>query len=776
LIDTGNTVALDVYGRVLSGTWNVQNLNQLTSTGITLITNDNAISGKLSTTGTLLSAVIVTGSIIINNPNFTGLGTVFVTQAANQVYISGSASAGAGEINTASNGTLGLGLFSGKVGVDLRFFPISGGTGVIVSLSGGQTIFIDSTVSTANFATTTSFNALSGSLVTTGQTLFNYFTIDSGNLSITGSNLQIQINALSGAVSNTGVSLLGSIGSLSGNLITTGQVLNNKINTYGPPSNIVYLTGTQTIIGDKNLSGNFVTFDPFPSGNGFTGSSGLVFLTGSGNPRFQAITTGNQISVDFYQRILSGNWNVQNLNQLTNSGTVLSAVTITGSSIINTPNFIGMGGLQIILTGNQGAFSGGGGGGVGTTTNNFYFTGQTGFILGLGNALLTSGVIYISGGSGMSTRTTGINNQVVTIDLIQGTFNNMPKFSANTSGLVDSNIYSIGSAVGIENTNPLFDLDVSGSGNFSSGVSTSNVILTKNIGVNSKPASNTTVVYADNWAQRGMVSFANNLGIGKPLQNTFALENIHWFSPNTSTTMNVVGTTATSAGTISHPTTFATLTGAGFCSSFITTAGAGPTAGIQSATTPFYLTSGTTGLGAGFLFATQFQFTDPSGKYPTTSGLGTGFSFFAGMTNAATPAATITAPYNSSAMVGFQFMRFSGTSGRNDNNFKFISKDNGATASMFVQDTNCPFVAAENLVAYVYGRNDYRYGVHWMIKRIDNNLIYSGSYTGYGAGDFVHLPIVSNAAQTMLKPSIAYGCLSGAALNMRLKGLYAETV
>ena len=328
--------------------------------------------------------------------------------------------------------------------------------------------------------------------------------------------------------------------------------------------------------------------------------------------------------------------------------------------------------------------------------------------------------------------------------------------------------------VGIDNMFPQFDVDVNGSGRFSSGINSPNISLLKTTIPQSAQDSDYNLLYMENLAQRGILSYVNNRGIGKMIPNTFALENIHNFSPNTTTTMLVIGTTATSAGTLSHPVTYADITGAGFATNFQTATLVGGAAGIQSATTPFYLTSGTTGLGAGFFFASMFQLADVSGAYPPSSGLNTGINFFAGMTNAASIILSTTSAWNTASTLGFQFVRQSGISGRSDNNIQFVSKDNGVAAAFYIQDTNCPFVSKENYSAYLYGRNDFRNGVHWMIKRLDRGLVYSGDFTG----GFNTLPLVSSAVQTFLKPTIGMNIIgSGIAVrNFKLKGLYCETV
>lgn len=76
--------------------------------------------------------------------------------------------------------------------------------------------------------------------------------------------------------------------------------------------NIVYLTGSQTIGGHKRFSGDLTVYDVYPSGIGYTGISGLVYRTGVSG-KFITYGKDNNISLDIYNRILSGNWNTQML-------------------------------------------------------------------------------------------------------------------------------------------------------------------------------------------------------------------------------------------------------------------------------------------------------------------------------------------------------------------------------------------------------------------------------------------------------------------------------
>lgn len=111
---TGQTVArlyVDTFVNLVSGfaQTSLNNSNNtlsgflssgLTATGATIVNSLNNLSGlviaNLFTTGSILSAVKVTGSSIIQIANFTGLGGTLVIYSGNQIFISGAAGGAAG--------------------------------------------------------------------------------------------------------------------------------------------------------------------------------------------------------------------------------------------------------------------------------------------------------------------------------------------------------------------------------------------------------------------------------------------------------------------------------------------------------------------------------------------------------------------------------------------------------------------------------------------------------------------------------------------------------
>ncbi len=101
----------------------------------------SGFSGTNATISSYISGISITGSNSLTGlVKFSGLGIIGVTLNDNNIYISGSAAAGAGEANTASNLGVGSGLFSQKVGVDLQFKSIVPGDGINISGNSNQLI------------------------------------------------------------------------------------------------------------------------------------------------------------------------------------------------------------------------------------------------------------------------------------------------------------------------------------------------------------------------------------------------------------------------------------------------------------------------------------------------------------------------------------------------------------------------------------------------------------------------------------------------------------
>ena len=185
---------------------------------------------------------------------------------------------------------------------------------------------------------------------------------------------------------------------LSGNAAATGATLLSTIAQTG--SNLyVVLTGMS---GQANT--NFATVINLAS----TGSALFIDLTGLSGAHNTLITASGAV---LYNDIigLSGN--------LIASGALLSAVKVTGSSIINVANLTGIGGTQVILSGGYIAISGGGGGSSAGVSS---LNGLTSAVTIVGTGLITASVqgqnVIISGDTSISGALTAtgvaIENQI----------------------------------------------------------------------------------------------------------------------------------------------------------------------------------------------------------------------------------------------------------------------------------------------------------------------------------------------------------------------------
>lgn len=400
------------------------------------------LSGNLFATGANLSAVKVTGSALIQNPNFSGIGGTLVVQSGNFVLISGapggSASVDHGDgINLSGNlFTTGSNLSAIKVTgssiIQVANFSGIGGTSVIRS---GSFILISGVTAGAAVVDHGDGINLSGNLALTGQQAWlaaNNNGINlSGNLSATGSKLSAVTVTGSSLIQNPNFSGIGGTlviqsGSfilisgaggvsssaadhgdginLSGNLTLTGQTLiardlatsgelstrllntgatlianiastgqqawtaanNNGINLSG---NVSAISGNLTLTGQTLIARDLATSGELSTRLFNTGATLITAIASTGQ---QAWTAANSNSIN-----LSGN--------LFTTGANLSAVKITGSNIVQSPNFTGMGGTLVILSGNFVLISGGAGGAGGAVdhgdginlSGNLTTTGQT---------------------------------------------------------------------------------------------------------------------------------------------------------------------------------------------------------------------------------------------------------------------------------------------------------------------------------------------------------------------------------------------------------------
>ncbi len=350
---------LQITGSVLDNKINstaISLTGAIASTGQALYNYYDGLSGGLGVTGSLLdskinslsgysnsnfNAVIITGSSLVPIINFTGIGGTQVILSGAMVLISGGSSAGGGETNTASNLGNGIGVYSTKVGVDLRFNSITGGTGIQVNLSGNN-IFVNSNLNTGQFYPASNpyqytrsgdvssiTNAISGNLILTGQSLdtkINNFSGYVGSnynaVKITGSAI-FPIIDVSGAgnvsVFSSGIRVFisGDTSNLATviNLQTTGSNLYSLITNLSGQANLNYATITNLFTTGSVLNARF------------TGLSGNLTQTGIQLMSIIA-NTGSQA------------WSAANNNGINLSGRLTTTGVNLGASITALSGFL----------------------------------------------------------------------------------------------------------------------------------------------------------------------------------------------------------------------------------------------------------------------------------------------------------------------------------------------------------------------------------------------------------------------------------------------------
>ena len=390
--------------------------NSLVITSGNALANGTNLSGNLTLTGANLSAIKVTGSSIVNVANFTGIGGMLVYISGNNIVV--FSGGGGGTTNNTFNNYFASGVtgitISGSIGIT-GLITITG-SGINIIQSGNTIVFADITsgylqqqINLVSINESNNATNLSGNLQTTGQNLFVLLTNASGqfnvnfatitNLQTTGqtlynllTNASGQFNTNFATVTNlqtTGQNLYNLITNFSGasdnkfatisNLQNTGQALYNLITNFSGASDNKYATIT-------NLTQTGVTIE-----------AQINSLSGYSNNTFATITN---LQTTGQNAVAIANNNANNLSgNLTSTGTLLSAVKVTGSSIVNIANLTGVGGLIVYLSGNSIiAFSGGGGG---NTTNNFFTTNGVTGISVTGSYPYLTGVITFTGIGGM---------------------------------------------------------------------------------------------------------------------------------------------------------------------------------------------------------------------------------------------------------------------------------------------------------------------------------------------------------------------------------------
>lgn len=345
----------NLYGYLIGLSGITLNSSSLIQSGLILYQLVTGLSGQsintystinnLYLTGTNLSAIQITGSNIINIVNFTGVGGTNIYISGNYIVISGSQAGGGSSydpLGTAAN------------------------TGQIV------------------------YNDLIG---LSGQANLNYATIT--NLTITGVTIESQIASLSGYAGNASGVLQTELNNTNINLYSSGSNLyinltgaSGQFNTNFATQTNVTLTG-QLLYNDigilyndiTGLSGQFINESGQLQTNINTVSTNLITtgsiiyidligMSGQQNTNFATIVNliNTGITIEGQINSLSGYignssgslqtlLNSVNIN-LTSSGQNLSAIKVTGSSILNNANITGIGTTIVLYSGGYICISG----------------------------------------------------------------------------------------------------------------------------------------------------------------------------------------------------------------------------------------------------------------------------------------------------------------------------------------------------------------------------------------------------------------------------------
>lgn len=313
LLTTGlsGQVALDFATKVaLASTgqqaWVAGQNNALNISGALAASGAALIARENGISGALqaqIPVITVTGSAPILAPNFSGLGGTLVIQSGNQILISG---AGAGSAPAAAGGVTSLNTLTGALTIY--------GTGGIVLTTGANGIAISGQSASVQFFVT-GVPTGSDNFYVTFPTAFGSTPVILPTLQITGSTIH--------AVA------------------------------FSEPSNTGFRAQfTNTVLESVSLNVYAVESGGFFGGVGGGGGAGDVTAAQLAATGQQAWTAANSNGIN-----LSG--------ALTATGGLLSAVSVTGSAVINAPDFTGIGGAIVYVAGNTVVISGGAGGSSG---------------------------------------------------------------------------------------------------------------------------------------------------------------------------------------------------------------------------------------------------------------------------------------------------------------------------------------------------------------------------------------------------------------------------
>lgn len=265
----------------------------------------------------------------------------------------------------------------------------------------------------------------------------------------------------------------------------------------------------------------------------------------------------------------------------------------------------------------------------------------------------------------------------------------------------------------------------------------------------STPSAGYLKLYAKSLGGRMLPRILGPSGLSTPLQPSFFQNCIVMIQTGTTTTLQVLGNTVISVGTISHP---AATQQYGYMANIVTLGTALGTAGTGNYAT-LWQRGDIVGQANGFFFVARVAFPDLS--YNQT-GVDTGTRIFVGLTSG-TMAASVGIDNPAGNHIGFQ--RCHTDAGRQDTNWQLMTKDNTTQA---VIDTTLPFLAEKIYDCYLFCPPAGEI-IYWRIDNITDGTTKEGSVIN-------NLPL----ANTLLRAGLQLQSVDAVARNIRMQRVYTE--
>lgn len=405
LASTG--LALYNYVLGLSGTAAPALAGYVYTTGVQTISGPKTFTNVVALNSGVTSSVHIVG---LANYTFTSgdYMVLFTGSPASVTGILPSATAYSGTFFTLLNGTTSALQISGIIGPDtnpllyqydaLEVYATSGQwnyvqrtgsplTATVTALS-GYVGTVSGAIAVLLTQTGLQIGSISGALATlltlTGQTLYGNVVATSGSLANTGQTLYGNIVATSGSLASTGQTLYNNIVATSGSLASTGQALYNYITATsgfatgasGFLSTSLTSTGLQIGVISGALDTRLTNTGTLLSAVKVSGSAIVPVADFTGIGSVSVVYSGGKIFVSGAASAAGSTADALNISgQLALTGTLLSAVKVSGSSIINNANFTGIGTVSVVWSGGT-IFVSGAAGAAGSAADALNISGQ----------------------------------------------------------------------------------------------------------------------------------------------------------------------------------------------------------------------------------------------------------------------------------------------------------------------------------------------------------------------------------------------------------------